>query len=157
MRRLQGSVRIGMVSLAAVCAAIAMMLPGLTTVSARAQTVVTTPKPASAERKAIMDALRFPVSTELKQKVIFVVNRLKLQRGYAFVNARPEQPNGKAIDYSKTQYAEAIKNGAFDDVVTALLKKKGKQWHVLTYNIGATDVVWEDWDKKYGAPPAIFK
>ena len=124
---------------------------------ARAQASVTTPRPGSTERKAIMDALRFPVSTELKQKVIFVVTRLKVQKSYAFTIAQPQQPNGKRVDYSQTEYARAIKEGAFDDQVVALLKKRGKQWRVLTYNIGATDVVWEGWDKKYGAPAAIFK
>lgn len=121
-----------------------------------AQSGITTPKAGSAERKAIMDALRVPVQKFLKQKVIFVVNRLNLQRGWAFVIAVPEQPNGKPIDFSHTIYADAVRAGAFDGQAIGLLKKHGRQWRVVTYNIGATDVVYEDWDRKYGAPRAIM-
>ena len=138
-------------------AAAVVLLTGPPVRRAEAQTAVTTPRAGSAERKSIMEALRFPVSTELKQKVIFVVTKLKVQRGYAFVIAQPQRPDGRKIDYSKTQYAEAIKGGAFDDQVIGLLKKRGSQWRVLTYNIGATDVVWEEWPAKYSAPAAIFK
>ena len=139
------------------------MLVFLTTASlwaiplqAPAQSAATTPKAGSAERKAMMDALRVPVQKFLKQRVIFVVNRLNVQRGWGFVIAVPEQPNGKPIDFSHTRYAAAVRAGAFDGQAIGLLKKSGNRWRVVTYNIGATDVVYEDWDRKFGAPRAIF-
>lgn len=122
---------------------------------ASAQTPVT-PKPGSPERKAILDALRVPIEKELKQKVIFRVSKLSVLKGWAFVTGVPTKPNGKPVDYSKTPHQEAIKAGAFDDSFTGLLHKSGKKWIVRVYNLGATDVVWEGWDKEYHAPRAIF-
>lgn len=104
-----------------------------------------------------MDALRVPVERDVRQSVIFVVTKLNVEHGFAFVIAQPQRPNGKRVDYSHTKYAEAVKAGAFDDQAIALLKKRGSRWRVLAYNIGATDVVWEGWGKEFGAPSGIFK
>jgi hypothetical protein len=117
----------------------------------------TTPAAGSAERKAIMDALRVPVEKKLKQKVIFKVNHLKVLNGWAHLRGQPLQPNSKPINYRGTEWQEAIENGAFDDGVYALLRKKSGKWKVVTFNIGATDVVWDTWDEDYGAPLAIFR
>lgn len=115
-----------------------------------------TPKAGSPERKAIMDALRVPVEKDLKQKVIFTVNSLRVQNGWAFLGGMPLQKNGKHIDYPKTKYREALEAGAFDDSVYALLKKGAKGWKVIAFVIGPTDVAWESWDKEYHAPRSIF-
>jgi hypothetical protein len=114
------------------------------------------PKAGSAERKAILDALRVPVEKELGQAVVFKVSTFSAMGSWAFLYGRPLQPSGKAVDYTHTPYIEAIAGGAFDDGVSALLKLEGGRWRVVTYNIGATDVAWYDWDKRYGAPKAIF-
>ncbi len=121
------------------------------------QNAAYTPKQGSPERNAIMDALRKPVEAKLKQKVIFAVSHLKVQDGWAFLYGTPQQPGGKPIDYSITPFKEEYKEGVFDNNFAALLRKKGDQWQVVALNIGATDVVWEDWDKQYKAPSAIFK
>ena len=55
-----------------------------------------------------------------------------------------------------TTYAEAQKAGAFDDGVLALLHKVGGQWRVVQYVIGATDVAYLGWDRRFHAPAAIF-
>jgi hypothetical protein len=115
------------------------------------------PKQGSAERRAIMEALRVPVERQLKQKTVFVINHLKVKQGWAFLTGRPQQPDGKPINYKKTPYASALEAGAFDDGISALLHQKGKKWVVVQYSIGATDVPWEDWDKRFKAPSAIFK
>jgi hypothetical protein len=138
-----------------------------TTTSALVSTTATTaasspearlhaPKPGSAERKAILDALRVPVEKQLSQPVIFVVGRLQVQDGFAFVQGRPVQPNGAAIDYSRTPYAQAQQAGAFSGEVFGLLHWSDGTWRVLTHNLGATDVTWLDWPQEYGAPQAIF-
>ena len=115
-----------------------------------------TPAAGSSERKAILNALRVPVERQLKQSVVFKVQRLTVDRGWAFALGQPIRPNGKPVDYKKTPYARALKDGFFDDSFSALLHSSGGSWRVATYNIGATDVEWVDWDTKYGAPPAIF-
>ena len=122
-----------------------------------AQDMPYVPKEGGAERKAIMDALRKPVEAKLKQKVIFVISNLKAQNGWAFLVGTPQQPDGKPIDYKITPYREAYEDGAFDNSLSALLRKQGDLWRVVALDIGSTDVVWEDWDKRYKALSAIFK
>jgi hypothetical protein len=118
---------------------------------------VRTPERGSPERKAIMDALRVPTEKQLKQPVIFKIEHLKVQSGWAFVRAYPQRPDGGAIDYTKTEYQEAIEAGAFDEGVIGLLRDTGGKWKVIQFVIGATDVPWVDWDTKYKAPKDIFK
>jgi hypothetical protein len=47
--------------------------------------------------------------------------------------------------------------GHASDLVCVLLRKQGEKWKIVIYSIGPTDVVYEDWDRKYKAPPDIFK
>jgi hypothetical protein len=116
-----------------------------------------TPKAGSAERKAIMDALRNPVEKELGKKVVFKVEHLKVLDGWAFMRGLPQQPDGKAVDYRDTPYQERIQDGTFDDGICALLKKQGDKWRVLIFQIGSTDVPWVTWEEEYKAPAAIFQ
>ena len=114
------------------------------------------PEKGSVERKAIVDALRAPVEKQLKQPVIFKIDHLKVQNNWAFLNGRPQNPDGSAIDYTNTVYQDAVDSGAFDDGIVALLRKVNGKWKVVQYVIGATDVPYVDWDKKYRAPKGIF-
>jgi hypothetical protein len=114
------------------------------------------PEKGSAERKAIVDALRVPVGKQLKQPVIFKIDHLKVQNAWAFLSGRPQNSNGSAIDYTDTVYQDAVDSGAFDDGIVALLRKVKGKWIVVQYVIGATDVPYVDWDKKYRAPKGIF-
>jgi hypothetical protein len=114
------------------------------------------PEKGSAERKAILDALRVPVEKQLKQPVIFKIDHLKVQNNWAFLTGRPQNSDGSAIDYTNTVYQEAVDSGAFDDGIVALLRRAGVKWTVVQYVIGATDVPYENWDKKYRAPKGIF-
>ena len=134
--------------------AILMMVTSILTV---AQERPYTPEAGTAERKAIMDALRVPIKKQLKKDVIFKIDALKVQNGWAFVRGVPKRPDGGPMDYRGTVYAANIQAGAFDDWFCALLKRRGDQWQGVQYSIGATDVVWEGWDKQYHAPSAIFR
>lgn len=109
------------------------------------------------ERKAIMDALRTPVENQLNKKVIFKVNHLKVQDGWAFLIAAPLQPNGKPMDYRGTPYQEAVEADMFSNTVCALLHQQAGGWRVVEFVLGATDVPFVDWDKKHHAPASIFK
>jgi hypothetical protein len=116
-----------------------------------------TPAPGTAERKAIADALRVPVEKKLKKSVVFKIDHLKVQDGWAFLRGVPQRPDGKPMDYSDTSYRRPKELGMFDDQISALLRKQGAAWVVITYNIGATDVVYLDWAEKHKAPPSIFQ
>lgn len=117
---------------------------------------VYTPKAGSAERKALMDALRVPVEKRLGKKVVFKVDHLKVEGGWAFLRGVPQQPGGKKMDYRGTGYENAIRDGIFEDWICALLRKEGGKWQVVKFIIGATDVPWVDWSERHGAPPGIF-
>jgi hypothetical protein len=116
-----------------------------------------TPKLGSVERKALVDALRIPVEKELRKKVVFKIDHLKVLDDWAFIRGVPLQPDGNAMDYQGTPHQEAIKEGMFDDGICALLKKQGDKWTVIIYQIGATDVPWVGWSEEYKAPDSIFK
>jgi hypothetical protein len=115
---------------------------------------VHTPEKGSAERKAILDALRTPVERELKQPIVFVTDNFKVQGSWAFVSGTPQTPGGGEPNYSNTKYAGY--QDAFDNNFFALLKKTGGRWRVTTYAIGCTDVCYTDWWRRYRAPKAIF-
>ncbi len=115
-----------------------------------------TPSPGSAERGAVMDGIRGPIVAELGQPVIFKVDLLRVREGWAFLKAQPRRPDGGAIDYRKTKFREAVAEGMFDGGVQALLKRAGTRWESVDWALGATDVPYGDWWKKYGAPRAIF-
>jgi hypothetical protein len=116
-----------------------------------------TPERGSDERKAIMDALRVPVEKKLHQQVIFKADHLKVQSDWAFLIGKPQRLDGTPVDYSGTVYKDAVDAGAFDDGIVALLHEVSGKWRVVQFVIGATDVPFVDWDKKYHAPKAIFE
>jgi hypothetical protein len=115
-----------------------------------------TPAKGSAERTAILSALRVPVEKELEQKVVFSAAYFNVQGNWAYLSGEPQNSTGGQPDYSKTGYKEAIDAQMFDNNFFALLKKTGGKWKVVTYLIGCTDVCYLDWWKTYKAPKAIF-
>ena len=116
-----------------------------------------TPAKNSAERAAILNALRAPVAKELKQPVSFVANEFKVQGSWAFFSGEPQNASGGEINWRKTAYREMIDAGVFGGGLFALLKKSVGKWRVVTYQIGCSDVCYLGWDKQFKAPPAIFK
>ncbi|HQU86568.1 MAG TPA: hypothetical protein PKY59_25780 [Pyrinomonadaceae bacterium] len=123
--------------------------------SAFAQKVYT-PEKGSAERTAILDALRVPVEKELKQKIVFNIENFNVSGNWAFISGNPQDSGGNQPNYKKTPYQEAIEAGMFDNNFFALLKKTGGKWKVVTHAIGCTDVCYVTWWKDYKAPKAIF-
>ena|SRR5215204_528943 len=117
---------------------------------------VYTPEKGSAERTAILNALRAPVEKELKQKISFNIENFNVQGAWAFLSGTPQNTSGGAPDYKNTPYAEAEDSGAFDNNFFALLRKTGGKWKVVARAIGCTDVCYATWWKDYKAPKAIF-
>jgi hypothetical protein len=120
-----------------------------------AQTVQT-PGEGSVERKAILDTLRKPVEKELKQKIKFVIETLRVQGSWSFVGGVPQSENGSWPDYRATKYQEAIDYEMFDNNIFALLKNTEGEWKVVTYSIGCTDVCYAGWWGDYKTPRGIF-
>ena len=118
---------------------------------------VYTPEKNSPERKAIADALRIPVSKELKQEVIFTIDKLKVQNDWAFIAGQPKKPDGGDPNWKITKYQEFIDSGDFEEGLFALLRKSEGKWNVVTYMMNCHDVCYLGWDKQYKAPKAIFE
>jgi hypothetical protein len=75
---------------------------------------VYTPPENSAERQAILDALRQKVEKLHHLKVVFVVNYLKVHNGWAWIETSPQSPDG-ASHY---------------EPISALMQGKDCQWCV---------------------------
>jgi hypothetical protein len=103
-------------------------------VSATAQ-----PAPGSAQRAAIMDALRPTIERKLAGPVEFVVQRVAVQDGWALVVADPQRPGGGKINPRRHFPNEVIE---FMDglTVNAVLRFSGGSWTLIDHAIGPTDV-----------------
>lgn len=114
-----------------------------------------TPAAGSPERTAIMDVLRVPVEADLRQKVIFRVQHLRIVGPWALARVVPLRPDGGEIDYTRTKYREVLEEGAFDAEGEALLRNDGGRWRLLEWRFGATDTEVDIWFAKYRAPAAL--
>ncbi|MBI5914113.1 MAG: hypothetical protein HY842_01955 [Bacteroidetes bacterium] len=75
---------------------------------------------------------------------------------FAYISAKPKQADGKAIDYSKTDYAKDAKSGKLADNAIGLLQYEKGAWKVLTYSLGVTKAPVDAWVKTHKAPKALF-
>lgn len=115
------------------------------------------PPRGSAERKAIMDAARGPVSAELGATVIFVVDVLRTDGNAAYLQAIPINPDSTPLDWTQTPFRQDWLADTMSDVVMVLLNRVGSTWQVVDYIIGPTDVAWYEWIDRYGLPEALFR
>ena len=94
------------------------------------------PNPNTAQRAAIMDALRPAIERELGGPIEFVVQRAAVQDGWALVIADPQRPGGGAIP-APASYAEEEHDGL---TVNAILRFSGGSWTMVDHAVGPTDV-----------------
>lgn len=107
-----------------------------------------TETPQGAARRALLDVARGPAETGRGQPVQFVVHALNRVGPWAFLFARMQRPDGRPLpraadDLDSNDYA-------------ALLRQDGNGWRVVDFAVGPTDVAWEGWDRRYGAPASVF-
>jgi hypothetical protein len=114
------------------------------------------PAIAPADRAAILDAARRPVAEELGRPPLFVVKTLRRDGDWAFLFADMQAAGGKPFDYAGTKKAEAARRGLVSHAYAALLRRQNGRWQVVEAAIGLTDVAWEGWAAKHGAPPSVF-
>lgn len=136
--------------------AFASLLAGLFLAGAAYAGEFWTPEKNSPERKEIMDAARVPIEEDIRQPVIFVVEHLRRNRDWAFLHAVPKRPDGGDIDYHGTDYQADIDEGVFGGTAAVLLKRKGSGWSVVTWGLGFSDVIWDNWDEEFGAPEGLW-
>ncbi|MFK5924976.1 MAG: hypothetical protein QM496_22575 [Verrucomicrobiota bacterium] len=113
-----------------------------------------TPEPGAKERMNILDAVRDPLEASIHQKVIFVVDHMKVEGDWAFLIATPKTKDGGKINYKGTVFEDDADFA--DELTVALLKKKRNRWFIVTHAYFTTDVWWHGiWDD-YKAPQSIF-
>ena len=117
----------------------------------------TTPARGTAERTTLIDAARGPVASDIGQAVIFIVDILRTDGHWAYLQATPVQPSGKPLDWLSTRFASDWQADAMSDTVMVLMSNDGGAWHVVDHVIGPTDVFWYDWIDAYGLPEALFR
>lgn len=103
----------------------------------------TTPAPGSKLRTQILDGLRPVIEREVKRPVKFQIDWFKVEKDWAFLMGRPLQKDGKRVDYRGTKYAQAVKDGVFDDGFSAIMRQSKGKWRPVEWSLGATDVPWD--------------
>ncbi len=98
------------------------------------------------------------VSEGFGQPVSLSPSIVRIQEDWAWLVAQPQTPDGGQIDLSATPFASAVENGVFDGNGTTyvLLKRENGAWRVVDHAIGPTDVAWEGWPQRYGAPASVM-
>lgn len=107
-------------------------------------------------RTEILEAARIPVTEALRKRVLFKVERLHAERGWAFVAAGMREPDGRPVAYAGTPLAEEARQGFVSRSFAALLRRDWARWVVVAKAIGPTDVPWVTWAADYGAPAGLF-
>jgi len=98
-----------------------------------------TPPKGSAERQAILDAYRAEWTKDaLTKEVIFVVNRLKVHDGWAWLDVNPRSSDGSQ-QFEQEQ---------------GLLRKEGEGWKVLERTSGFSAKYFKKLKGKYPAVPS---
>ena len=129
---------------------------GLTILTVPAATAMSikTPQPGSAERVAILDAMRPQVEAAMRGPVVFVIDTMNVAEGWAFVVGYPQRPDGSAIDPSETGYASEI--DYMDGLTTiALLRFVNNRWNLIDLHTGSTDASFTIWPELFGVPGPI--
>lgn len=104
--------------------------------------------PGSAQRAALMDALRPSIEQELGTRVEFVVQRAAVRDGWALVIADPQRPGGGEIT-PPDDFDMEFRDGL---TVNAILRFSGGGWTLVDHAIGPTDV----WYCGVDGPPAAL-
>lgn len=107
-------------------------------------------------RAALLEAARAPVQAELGKAPKFRVEQLHREGEWAFLIATMQGADGRRFDYAGTPLAEAAGQGMVSQTYAALLRFKMGHWEVVAKAIGPSDVAWEDWSRRYGAPARLF-
>jgi len=112
----------------------------------------TNPRTATAaERRAILAALRPAIVRRTRGPVEFVIEKLDVQSGWALAWVQPQRPGGRRIDPASVLTRDQLSTTR-ETRVDALLRRRGRRWEVIGYEMGHTDV----WYACYrGAPTGL--
>jgi hypothetical protein len=112
--------------------------------------------PTSETERAIVDAAWRHLIDELGKPARLHLRRINEVDGYGLVYATILGVDGRLFDYTGTRFATAAVNHAKSYTYVALLRGGGASWSVVDHAIGPTDMAWQAWAEKYGAPAAVL-
>jgi len=113
------------------------------------------PAKGSAERKAILDAIRPAIEAQMRTAVEFQINVMLSDGDWAFVGANPQRPGGGEIDPETTAFAG--KSDMMDGLTTyALVRFANGRWNHVDDIVGPTDVAYMSWLEQYRVPNAVI-
>ncbi len=122
----------------------------------QAQIPTHSPSPSSDEYKVIVETARASAVQELKQSVGLDPDVVNIAGDWAFITAELVDASGAPFTYHDTPLEQAAAAGGVSRVYAGLLRRRDGKWGQLTQVIGPTDVAWESWPGKFGAPAALF-
>lgn len=99
------------------------------------------PAAGSAERRAVLDALRPAIEAKFRVPIEFKVNQICVENGWAVVLAAPQTKDGRAAPWRNAMTKDEYDLGGDD--VSAVLRLKGGRWNLVESDLGATDVWYE--------------
>jgi hypothetical protein len=103
------------------------------------------------DRKAILDALRAPVSASLNSPVEFHVERIRICADWAFALATPENPGGREMRWAGTPC-----DGDTSHLAGGLMRRNGADWALIDSALCPSDVAWADWPVRYHVLQILF-
>ena len=93
------------------------------------------PAAGSAQRRAIIDALRPAIEHRIGPNVEFVVSQIRVANGWAFIMANPQRRGGRPID--GRPYFENFEE--MDGLTVTAILRFQRGWTLVDHAIGATD------------------
>lgn len=113
------------------------------------------PAKGSAERKAILDAIRPAIEAQMRGPVEFSITIMLSDGEWAFVGANPQRPGGGEIDPETTAFAG--QSETMDGLTTyALVRYANGRWNHIDDIVGPTDVAYMSWLEQYQVPTAVI-
>lgn len=115
-----------------------------------------TPAAGTAEHSAIIDTARAPIERDIGLPILFVVTTLNTDGTWAYLQGTPVNPDGTAINWSRSNFAREMAIDAISDVAMVLMHNNGTGWRVVDHIFGPTDVYWVGWMQDLRLPEALF-
>jgi hypothetical protein len=106
-------------------------------------------------KKAAIAALNATIGKKLATSTQLELGSYQISGNFVLISAKPKKADGKAIDYSKTDYAKEAKTATFVNNVFGLLRYQDGAWKVLAYSIGTSKAPIDTWVKSYQVPKSI--
>ena len=112
--------------------------------------------PGSPAGEAIVAPAVAALATELGKPATLAVETVNVSGPWAFLYGGIRGADGQPFDFRGTPLAEGAAEGFVSRTYAALLNHRGDRWTVTEQAVGPTDVAWQDWPQRYGAPASLI-